>query len=183
MRALAIATTFVVCCIFVHSDAVAQSTKCNNYNFANRKAHIVNLAPGLEITKYTFCNTDGARFQSQFVEDLAWKNTGSLPIVTYEVVTIKYDAFNRRLIGSKLTFGGISSASWTPLEPGMSSADGLLDHGTSYVLTGIAYINAVRYADGRVWTSDPAKLIEAVRRVLSDFKDVGELTPDTPQRK
>jgi len=139
------------------------------------------MAPGLEIVKYSFCNTDGARFTGQFTEELTWRNTGNIAITAYEIVTIKYDAFNRRVLGSRATFGGVSSANWTPLQPGASGTDGLLEPGISHVFTGVAYVSAVRYSDGRVWTVEQARLAEEVRRrVAADFRDLGDLNPDKP---
>jgi hypothetical protein len=183
MHAITRAILLSAACSLSSTYALAQSTQCNKDNYAERKAHILNLAPGLEITQYDFCNVDGPRYENQFVEKLSWRNTSSQDIVSYEYVTIKYDPFNRRLIGSKSIIGGTTSANWTPLRPDASSADGLIDRGTSHVYTGIAYVRAVRYADGKVWIADPAKVAEAVKRLGIEVKEFDELGPDKPQTR
>lgn len=47
-------------------------------------------------------------------------------------------------------------------------------------LTGIAYIRAVRYADGSVWNADPDQVIEAVRGLGIEVKELDETGPDSP---
>jgi len=117
------------------------------------------------------------------LENLSWANTGNQAVTAYEVVTIKYDVFNRRLIGSKMIIGGSTSAQWEPLRPRASSQDGMDGSSTSHVHMGITYIRAVHYADGSVWKADPAQVIEAVRGLGIEVKELDETGPDSPQSR
>lgn len=165
----------------LYSLSTSYAFSCNKNNFSDRKAYIINLSPGLELTHYDFCNTDGPNYQERFIENLSWKNTGSQDVISFEILTDEYDPFNRSLIGSKGVFAGKSSANWTPLHPGETSEDGLVNHGTSYVYTGIAYVGAVRYADGKVWIADPEKVAEAIKQLGIEVKELKGLGPDKPQ--
>jgi hypothetical protein len=153
------------------------SDRCNNKynnNYAERKAYILNFAPGLQITGFNFCNTKTVTSYSvsdEFIQNLSWKNVGNVPVVSYEVDTILFDPFNRELIGSRMIVPGTDSAHWEPLAPGKAGADGMIRHESEDVYTAIGYISAVRYANGTVWTIDRASLATAVKGVVATFED------------
>jgi hypothetical protein len=44
---------------------------------------------------------------------MKWKNVADQPIVAFEIVILKYDPFDRRLIGGRWTVTGRNSADWT----------------------------------------------------------------------
>jgi hypothetical protein len=183
MARFAIAILTAIPIVAPFSQAAAGLKGCNSYNYPERKAFIVNHAPGFQITGFAFCNRDGDRYsRGEFIEELSWKNVGDTAIVAFELATVRFDPFNRKLVGSKAVFGGTNSANWKYLAPGESSTDGLLDSGPEHVYTAIAYVKAVRYADGRVWAFDESQLVQAIRSVVANFKDesVDEQPPASP---
>lgn len=106
------------------------------------------------------------------------QHTGAQPIIAFEIVVLKYDAFNKRLIGERWTVTGNNSANWRPLQPGISSRDGTIGYGEEQVFTAIAYVRAVRLADGTVWEVAPTQLLAELRKNVPGFKDFGKLEPD-----
>src|ERR1043166_3180251 len=119
-------------------------------NFPSRKALIVNTCPHVELSDFAYRNYYADR-STRFAQDLKWKNIGSQPLTAFEVVILKYDPFNRRLIGSRWTVTGKNSADWSPLQPGEASADGTRSYGDEEVFTAIAYVRAARLEDGTIW--------------------------------
>lgn len=65
------------------------------------------------------------------------------------------------------------------LQPGISSRDGTIGYGEEQVFTAIAYVRAVRLADGTVWEVAPTQLLAELRKNVPGFKDFGKLEPDS----
>ncbi len=150
-------------------------------NFPDRKAVILNTCPHIELSGFSFGNRYADR-RTRFEQHLSWKNAGSQPIVAFEVVVLKYDAFDQRVIGSRWTVTGKNSADWRPLAPGDSSADGTIGYGTEEVFTAIAYVRSARLADGTVWRVNEAQLINDLRKVAPGIRDFGSTKPDPKQK-
>src|ERR1700733_15395480 len=153
--------------------AVAQ----NNNNYHGRKATIVNTCPFVELSNFSFQNkyADGrARFETKMV----WKNVGTQSLTAFEIVILKYDAFDQRLIGERWTVTGVDSADWRPLQPGSYGGDGTIGFGTEEVFTAIAYVRSARLADNTVWTVGDEQLTTELRKVIPGIKDFGDLKPD-----
>lgn len=146
-------------------------------NFPARRALIVNSCPHVELSDFTFRNFYADR-ATRFAQDLKWKNIGTQPLVAFEIVILKYDPFDRRLIGSRWVITGKNSADWSPLEPGETNADGTRSYGDEEVFTAIAYVRAARLQDGTVWHVDPATLADQLKKVAPDLKQYGSLEPD-----
>src|ERR1700681_1793570 len=126
-RARAIVLGFVG--VFAPCAAVAQ-----NDNYPGRKPIIVNMCPFVELSAFSFQNryADG---RTRFETKMSWKNIGAQALTAFEIVIVKYDAFDRRLIGERWTVTGINSADWRPLQPGAQSSDGTIGYGTEEVFT------------------------------------------------
>ena len=167
--------------ISVSMPAMAQSTDANS-NYQDRRAYIVNSAPQIELSGFSFKNTFRDR-RTRFETSMSWKNVSQQPIAAFEIVILKYDAFNRRLIGERWTVTGHNSANWLPLPPGSASSDGTIGLGEELVFTGVAYVRAVRMADGTVWEVNPTQLLAELRKTVPGFKDFGRLEPDPKQGK
>jgi hypothetical protein len=152
--------------------AVAQEN-----NYPSRKPIIVNTCPFVEFSGFSFQNryADG---RTRFETHMSWKNTGTQPLTAFEIVILKYDAFDRRLIGKRWTVTGVNSADWSPLQPGAQSADGTIGFGTEEVFTAIGYVRAARLADNTVWTVNDAQLLTELRKVIPGIKDFGDVKPD-----
>lgn len=154
------------------------STEAQDSNYPDRKALIVNNCPFVELSGFSFKNEYADR-ATRFNQDLTWKNTGTQPILAIEVVILKYDAFDRRLVGTRWTVTGRNSADWSPLQPGASNSDGTRGLGTEEVFTAIAYVRSARLADGSVWRASDADLLAKLRSQVPGFKDFGDLKPDS----
>lgn len=152
-------------------------------NYPDRKAHTINICPHVEITRFSYANEDrdrgrGLSTDTRFVTNYSWKSTAQQPIVALEIVMVKYDAFDERLIGSRFIVQGVSSVNWSPLQPGQSSADGSIGFRDEDVFTAIAYVRRVRLSDGTVWRVDENKLLEELRKVAPAIRNPGSLAPD-----
>ena len=152
-------------------------------NYPDRRAHTINLCPHVEITSFSYGNEDRGRGRSvssdtRFVANFAWRNTAQQPIVAMEIVMLKYDAFDERLIGSRFIVQGVNSVNWLPLQPGQSSSDGSIGFRDEDVFTGIAYVRRVRLSDGTVWRADENRLLQELRKVAPGIRNPGSLAPD-----
>ncbi len=158
----------------------ATPVTAQDVNFPSRRALIVNNCPFVELAGFSFKNkyaTGGFRLE----QDLTWKNIGTQPVVAFEIVVLKYDPFNRRLVGTRWTVPGRNSGDWNPLGVGQSSTDGTLGISDEKVLTAIAYIRHARLADGTVWTADDADLLRRLRALGTGIPDFGDVKPDAPR--
>jgi hypothetical protein len=152
-------------------------------NYADRKAYTINLSPHVEITDFSFANEDrdrgrGLSSETRFMASYSWKSTSQQPIVAIEMVMLKYDAFDERLIGSRFIVQGTNSVNWSPLQPGKSSSDGSISFRDEDVFTGVAYVRRVRLSDGTVWRVDESKLLQELKKVAPNIRNPGSLAPD-----
>ncbi|MBU4137994.1 MAG: hypothetical protein KJ690_16445 [Alphaproteobacteria bacterium] len=169
----------LVMAMAIHTPAMAQLT---GSNFAGRKPVIINNAADyLTLSDFTFENTYRDR-STRFIRDLKWANTGSKPIIAFEVVMLFYDPFNRPIAGAggRWLVPGHNSANWSALAPGQTDGDGLIGLRDQNAFFGIAYVRAIRFDDGTVWTSNQAEVERSIRAELPQLREIGELEP-TPQ--
>jgi hypothetical protein len=152
-------------------------------NYPDRKAYTINLCPHVEITNFNFANEDrdrgrGLSTDTRFMSNYSWKSTSQQPIVALEIVMLKYDAFDERLVGSRFIVQGTNSVNWSPLPPGQSSSDGSIGFRDEDVFTGIAYVRRVRLRDGTVWRVEESKLLQELKKVAPNIRNPGSLAPD-----
>lgn len=153
------------------------SARAQESNFPDRKAIIVNNAPAVELSDFSYKNVY-RNSAMRFEQDMKWKNVSTQPITAFEIVVLKYDPFGRRLIGSRWTVTGKNSGDWSPLPVGESNGDGTRGYGDEEVFTAIAYVRHVRLADGTIWTANDMDLLSRLRKALPELKDFGDLKPD-----
>jgi hypothetical protein len=146
-------------------------------NYPSRQALIINNCPYVELSGFSYANRTGSS-GTRFTEELSWKNSGTQPLVAFEIVVLKYDAFNRRMLGTRWTVTGKNSADWRPLEAGDSGSDGTSSFGGEEVLTAIAYVRSARLADGTIWTTHDLDLLKELHRVAPGIRDFGDTKPD-----
>lgn len=161
--------------------SVSLPTVAGESNFPDRKAVILNTCPYVELSNFSFAN-QRANLRTRFEQYLSWKNVGSQALVAFEIVILKYDAFNQRMIGSQWTVTGKDSADWRPLAPGESDSDGIIGYGTEQVFTAIAYVRTARLADGTVWRVNEGELLNSLRKFAPGIKEFGSLNPDPKQK-
>ncbi len=166
--------TFLVFLFVISGDRTSAQ---DGANYPDRKALIVNICPHVELSAFSFANRYD-RGSTRFNQDMKWKNIGKQPLVAFEIVILKYDAFNRRLLGTRWTVTGKDSADWKPLEPGESNGDGTRSLGAEEVFTGIAYVRLARLKDGTIWKVDDVKLVEQLRKVAPEIDEFGDVKPD-----
>lgn len=157
-------------------------------NYPDRKAYAINLSPHVEITNFTFANEDsdrgrGLSTETRFMSNYSWKSTSQQPIGALEIVMLKYDAFDERLVGSRFIVQGTNSVNWSPLPPGQGSSDGSISFRNEDVFTGIAYVRRVRLSDGTVWRVDESKLLQELKKVAPNIRNPGSLAPDAKPAK
>lgn len=162
---------------FFFAAAFFSQAQARSSNFPDKSALILNTSPDIELSGFYFENASNDR-RDRFEQHISWKNVGQQPIIAFEIVILKYDAFDQREVGSRWTVTGTNSANWSPLKPGESSRDGILGYGTEEVFTAIAYVRAVRLADGTVWRVNDAELQQKLRKIAPGIKDFGSVKPD-----
>lgn len=165
---LSLLTVLIVSC----GEAVADS------NFPGRRALIVNTAPMIELSGFSFENRY-ERGGTRFRQSMTWKNVGDQAVVAFEIVILKYDPFDRRLLGTRWTVTGTDSANWSPLVPGSSGSDGTISYGDEEVFTAVAYVRAARMADGSIWRVDEPVLLAKLRELETGIEDFGDVKPDS----
>ena len=161
--------------------AAAFPVSAQDSNFPDRKAVILNTCPYIELSNFSFANRYADR-RNRFEQHLSWKNVGSQPLAAFEIVILKYDAFDQRVIGTRWTVTGKNSADWRPFAACDSGTDGTIGYGTEEVFTAIAYVRAARLVDGTVWRANEVEILNSLRKVAPGIKDFGSVKPDPKQK-
>jgi len=146
-------------------------------NYPDRKALIDNNCPYVRLSDFSFENRY-ERNGHHFVQSMTWMNIGGQPIVAFEIVILRYDAFNQRINGLSWTITGNDSENWMPLQPGYTGSDMAFGLTTEEVFTGIAYVRAVRLKDGTIWRANAKELLERLRNVAPDIEQFGNVNPE-----
>src|SRR5262249_25693901 len=156
-------------------QAYAQAEKMN---FRARQAVVINNAvQKIELRGFKFENRY-QQSQLRLLTDLSWTNVSNKPITAFEVVILRYDPFNRPISGGGTwTRTGNNRGNWAPLMPGQSSSDGLIGYRTEHVMTSLAYVRAMRFEDGGVWTADISAVEKEIRQKLPVLKELGTVSP------
>lgn len=155
----------------------------NDPNYPDRKAIVLNTCPMVQLDDFSFQNVyENGR--TRFHQDMYWKNVGTKPLAAFEIVVLKYDAFDQRLIGTRWVVTGRNSADWSHLNPGEFALDGTRGFGSEEVMTAIAYVRTARLADGTIWRVNESELLQKIKAVAPGIKDVGSVKPDPkPEQK
>ena len=146
-------------------------------NYPDRKPLIVDNCPHVRLSNFSFENRY-ERSSYRFVQYMAWTNTGGQPIVAFEIVILRYDAFNQRINGVSWIVTGINSENWMPLNPGYKGSDITISSSSEEVFTGIAYVRAVRLKDGTIWRADAEELLKKLHEIAPDIEKYGSVNPD-----
>jgi hypothetical protein len=140
-----------------------------------RRTFLVNVCPFVELSNFSIESEDGT---DRFQQKMAWRNVGPKPLVAFEIAIVKYDPFDRRLLGSRWVVIGTNGEDRTPLKPGDASQDGLAGAGEGEVFTAIAYVRAARLSDGTIWRVNDRELAAHLAKLKSGIKEFGTLAPD-----
>lgn len=150
-------------------------------NYANRKAGILNVSPDIEVTAFQF-QMAFSQSATRLNEDFTYKNRGSQPVVAFELVILRYDPFNRQLVGGRGVIPGTTSANYAPLAPGAQGTDGFRGLGSSdSPYTEVIYVRSVRRTDGSQWRATPAQVTAELKRVIPEIVEPGNVNPGLPK--
>jgi len=167
----------------VFAVSPAGSLAQGKWNFPDRKAIVLDVCPHVKITSFTFENTlEGRTSSSRNSFKYEWKNVSSLPVLAFEIVTLKYDPFDEPMLGSRTLISGRNSADFTPLQPGEENGDGTIGYGHIHVLTAITYVRAVRFTDGTMWRADTNVVSTEVKKLAPRIKETGPLVPEREKK-
>jgi hypothetical protein len=167
LRTLAVSLLFIV---VVQGQVLAESAM----NYPDRKALIVNNCPHVQLSNFWYEN----RYEKsiyRFFHYMTWTNTSGQAIVAFDIVILKYNAFNERINGVRWTVTGNNSQDWKPLAPGYRENDSVSTLATEEVFTGIAYVRAVRLRDGTIWRADIKELKEQLAKIAPEITAFGDL--------
>jgi hypothetical protein len=139
---------------------------------------VANVCPHLKITSFSFSNVH-ERSMDRFKTEYSWENTGDKDIIAFEIVVLKYDPFNRQLIGSRNIFPGHNSATSRALKQKETDSDGGYSLGSKDVFTAYAYIRSIRITEDTVWNANPADIIASIKKQTPDILEPGALVPET----
>jgi hypothetical protein len=179
MNTRSIGLTLALLCASV---TVASAEEYAGLNYPTRRALIADSCPHLKITAFSWGNgRDSRTYSDRFETKYAWENTGQKDILAFELCVLKYDPFNHSGIGSRCIFPGHNSAKYEPLKPGEKDDDGGSNYGSEETFTAICYVRSIRFADGTVWTVEPAALVGEIKKIAPDILNVGPLEP--PKKK
>jgi hypothetical protein len=165
-----ILTTSLLFIALINEQLLAESTM----NYPDREALIVNNCPYVQLSNFWYEN----RYEKsayRFFQYMTWANTGGQAIVAFDIVILKYNAFNERINGVRWTVTGNNGQDWRPLEPGRRENDSISALNTEEVLTGIAYVRAARLKDGTIWRADMKELKEKIAKIAPDIAAFGDL--------
>ncbi len=146
-------------------------------SYPDSKAFIDNNCPYVKLTNFWFENRY-ERNGRRFVQCMTWTNSGGQPVIAFEIVILRYDAFNQRINGLSWTITGNDSDNWLPLKPGCSGSDMAVGLTAEEVFTSIAYVRAVRLKDGTIWRADPKEVLERLRDIAPDIVQFGNVNPE-----
>ena len=146
-------------------------------SYPDSKALIDNNCPYVKLTNFWFENRY-ERNGRHFVQSMTWTNSGGQPIIAFEIVILRYDAFNQRINGLSWTITGNDSDNWMPLQPGNTGSDTAFGLTTEEVFTSIAYVRTVRLKDGTIWHVDPKDLLERLRDIAPDIVQFDNVNPE-----
>jgi len=180
MRVFRLFVQLSIAICIICGPCLAQDDTLNS-SYPDRKAIVINNCPYTELSGFSFANSYDSG-STRFSQSMKWENVGKQALVAFEIVILKYDAFNRRLIGTQWTVTGTDSANWKPLEAGQSGGDGTRELGEEEVYTGIAYVRLARLKDGTIWRASDTGLLAQLHKAAPEIEDFGDVKPDPKQK-
>jgi GYF domain 2 len=149
-------------------------------NFPDSTPFIMNTCPYIELSDFSFGNYFHEH-NSRFKQHLAWTNIGTESVLAFEIVILKYDAFDQPLVGTRWVVTGRDSGDWGHFGPKQRSEDGTTGYGIEEVFTAIAYVRMARLGDGTVWQVDDEQLLSVLREIAPKIHEFGSLRPEPKQ--
>jgi len=146
-------------------------------SYPDSKAVIDNNCPYVKLSSFWFENRY-ERNGRHFVQGMTWTNVAGQPVIAFEIVILRYDAFNQRINGQSWVITGNDSDNWQPLQPGVSGSDITYSLTTEEVFTSIAYVRTVRLKNGTIWRVDPKDLPARFHILAPEIDQLGNLNPD-----
>lgn len=105
---------------------------------------------------------------ARIVHDLKYKNTTDKEIVAVKFGLVEFDAFNEFL--DKFTGFTVEKLPAAKEKAGTWVNNAYRAFTFDKYGTGVAYVSAVRFADGTIWRADLDKVLEQLRKLESSLK-------------
>ena len=163
--------------LFCTVAGIAHGQAPDQYTFPSRRKLIADSCPSVKLLMFEFGNSryeNADHHQAGFT----WQNKTKQDVVAVEIVVLRYDPFNRPMIGERTTFAGKMDPKKDPLKPNEKETDGTDELGFDDTFTGIAYVSSVRFADGTVWMADQDDVAKKVKALVPEIAILGKLYPD-----
>lgn len=117
------------------------------------------------ITNYTAAYRERSQYISQGIHhSVKYQNKSDKIVVAIQVGLVSFDVWNEFLERTN----GLSTDT---IQPGKEDGGTWIAspyHGFSF-LTGVAFINRVRFDDGSIWTANHDTILEELRKIEKDF--------------
>jgi hypothetical protein len=106
--------------------------------------------------------------------DLKYTNKSTKEIAAIQVGLVSFDVWNEYLTRTN----GLDSDT---LPPGKSSGGSWVasTYADFSFLTGVAYVNRVRFVDGEIWTADQRQILDELKKIQQDFDATNLTKPET----
>ncbi|MEI7575760.1 MAG: hypothetical protein WCK51_02625 [Armatimonadota bacterium] len=144
------------------------------FDYPTRRALIANICPAVKIESFKFTNGT-----SKFISEFSWSNSGDKDVLAFELVTVKFDPFNRSITGGRSVLPGHNSAKYEPLKPGEKDSDGSSSLASgAHTYTAFIYVRTVRFVDGTIWSFNAADLLKSIKAQAPDILEPGPLFPE-----
>jgi hypothetical protein len=119
----------------------------------------------VEVSLYTaFYSGGDTRSQPGISHSLQYRNRGTQKIVAVSFSFVCFDVFNRYLT----TSGGISMDDLVPEKKERGSWR-FNSYGSFSFLSGVVYVNLIRFDDGTIWQADEPTVLAEIRKIEKDF--------------
>jgi hypothetical protein len=123
--------------------------------------------PGAPITITSYAASYGSR--SQYSQEgishyLVFQNNTAKEVVAAQFGLVSFDVFNQFLDRTNGLSTDAIAAGKTQKGGWVASA-----YGAFAFMSGVAYVNRVRFADGEIWTADMGTIVDELQKIEKDF--------------
>jgi hypothetical protein len=122
----------------------------------------------VKILEYTasYFSGDNKYITEGIHHNVTYANSGDREIVAVQFGLVSFDVWNRFLNRTNgLDRDGVKPAEKRPTKSSWVTRP----YGDFSFLTGVAFVNRVRFADGTIWEADEKAIVDELRKIESDF--------------
>lgn len=127
------------------------------------------------ITSYSAAYRERSQYTTEGIHhSVKYQNKSGKTAVAVQIGLVSFDIWNEFLDRTN----GLSTDVIQPSKDDAGTWVGSAYRGFSF-LTGVAFVNRVRFADGSIWMANQEAILEELRKIEKDF-DASRLKKDTP---